>query len=548
VTDGASATSVLRPASEWLRLLEGTAAPLAEHLRRANGNAPNLAQVLAEYRRAIECFARLFGERTPALLVRSPGRINLLGTHIDHRGGGINPIAVHDMVLVAAPRADDSVVAHSVNLEGASDSGFAIRAELPPAPIADWEAWCREAARTRAGADPKRHWLNYVRAPVLYLADRSRRARPPADVRGMNLCIASTIPMAAGLSSSSALVVGAALAFDAVNARRLAREELVDMCGEAEWYVGTRGGKGDHAAILFGRAGMIMHLGFWPLTVDAAPLPAGFSIVMANSLKEAKKQAGARDAFNQRVASYVIGQMVLKARFADLAPRLQHLRDLNPATLGVDEAGIYRLLKALPVRVGRAALDDLLPDPAARAQLAALYETHSEPPAGYPLRQVVLYAASECRRSEMAPDVLRRGDVAGFAELMNLSHEGDRVTRLDHGRRVPVDHALSDSAIEALAARAESGDPAAALWRQPGGYDASCPELDELVDIARDTPGVLAAGLIGAGLGGAIVILAADHAVDRLRANLVERYYLRRGLTPAVEVCYPVDGASVIAL
>jgi len=539
----------LRPVAEWLRLLEDETGPLVARLRQAHGNAPHRSEVVATYRDVLARFAAVHGAQRPVFLARAPARVNLLGMHIDHRGGAINPIAVRAMVMAVAPRDDDRVEAVNVNQEAFPDAGFSIAEELPAGPVADWEAWTREALRARAGDDPGRTWLNYLRAAVLYLENR-RRVDPSASaLKGMDVCVGSDIPIAAGLSSSSALVVCSMLTAMAVNRLEIDRGDLVDMCGEAEWYVGTRGGKGDHAAILFGRPGAILHIGFWPLRVESALLPAGHAIVLANSLKEANKQAGARDAFNQRVTGYVIGRLLLRRRFPEHAHRLERLRDVNPATLGVDEAAIYRMLLALPVRVARDRLKHLLPDADEQAELEAMYETHRDPPAGYAVRQVTLYAIAECLRSEMALGRLGAGDVAGFGELMNLSHEGDRVTTDVKGGREPVDHGLDDAAVERLAEAAATGGErgeAAALWRQPGGYDASCPELDELVDIARAQPGVLGAGLVGAGLGGAIAVLCREEAIGGLEAALIERYYAPRGLDPAVETCVPVEGAGVL--
>jgi hypothetical protein len=84
--------------------------------------------------------------------------------------------------------------------------------------------------------------------------------------------------------------------------------------------------------------------------------------------------------------------------------------------------------------------------------------------------------------------------VKRFGELMSISHDGDRVTRLVDGARVPVDNSYPDERIDALIDDLESGEPhrveRARLWRQGGGYNVSLPQLDTLVDIALATPGV----------------------------------------------------------
>ena len=63
---------------------------------------------------AFSHFVTLFGDEAPVIAVRAPGRVNLLGMHIDHRGGAVNPIAVNELLLTAQPREDDTVVLHNM--------------------------------------------------------------------------------------------------------------------------------------------------------------------------------------------------------------------------------------------------------------------------------------------------------------------------------------------------------------------------------------------------------------------------------------------------
>jgi len=498
---------------------------------------------------AVEAFAGRFGADASVFVVRSAGRVNLVGMHIDHRGGYVNPIAVKDVFFVVQPRADDRV--HMCNAEEVfPPAGFSISRELPGGKIQDWEAWSHEQfeARTRRGRAGE--WSNYVKAAVLYLQHLHTRPdgtfEPP--LRGMNLAVASNLPRAAGLSSSSAIVVGVMEACLAVNGIAMDPMQMIEACRVGEWYVGTRGGGGDHAAIRLGRAGHILRVGSFPLTVDSVPFPDSCSLVLANSLVEARKQEGARDIFNQRVACYVFGLQLLRRRFPHLAPRMEHLRDVNPQTLGVSEADIYRMMLALPERCSRAELLQALPEDG--DLLERTFRTHAEPPDGYMVRQVCLYGVAECARSGMAAEMLRRGDVRGFGELIDISHEGDRVTRAAGSRRVPVEGGVSDARLQELIRDAESGDPQrverARLWRQPGGYCVSTPEQDALVDIARSVPGVLGAGLVGAGLGGCIIVLVERDRAGAVISALAERYYGPRGLTPSAEVVEPAEGARVL--
>jgi len=80
----------------------------------------------------------------------------------------------------------------------------------------------------------------------------------------MDCAVTGDIPVAAGLSSSSAVLVAVAHAAVAINDFDLEPRQFVDLCGEGEWFVGSRGGAADHAAIRFGRRGSIAHVRFFP--------------------------------------------------------------------------------------------------------------------------------------------------------------------------------------------------------------------------------------------------------------------------------------------
>ncbi|MCK4283912.1 MAG: hypothetical protein KAX44_06315 [Candidatus Brocadiae bacterium] len=540
-----------KKASEWAGMLADRSSGLYRVLGGLYGQDRQvLAERAAVCRKALDAFAAAYGENAEAVVVRTTGRVNLLGMHVDHRGGFTNPIAVKELFLVAQPRDDDRVVLRNVESDRFPDDSFVISEELPEARIDDWDAWTQAQAEQRTRAGTVGHWSNYVKAAVLYLQHLNTAAdgkfSPP--LRGMDVVVYGTIPAAAGLSSSSALVVAAAEACVRINALAMTDMELVDMCATAEWYVGTRGGGGDHMAIKFGRLDHIMHVGSFPFSVDWLPFPAEYSIVLANSLEKAEKSAGGRDIFNQRVASYVFGLMLARKNFPEFASKLEHLRDLNPDTLGTDEAQVYRMIRSLPERAGREEVREMLGDQAEAVQRT--FASHAEPKDGYAIRQVSLYGVSECIRSGMAEGLLKDGDVEGFGQLINVSHDGDRVARLVDGQRVRCENAVPDAKLDQLMADLQSGEPGrverARLWCQPGGYAVSTEELDILVDIARAARGVVGAGLVGAGLGGSIVAVVEKEHAAGLIEQFAREYYDPRGLPVAAEVVRPVGGACVL--
>ncbi|MHC4556203.1 MAG: galactokinase [Planctomycetota bacterium] len=536
-----------RPVSDWIDLIKNTNSAFHNKLNQIYSDNKDLKAEAAQMcLHTLDEFAGRYGPDRNVFIMRSAGRVNLLGTHIDHRGGPVNPITVNHMWLVVEPRDDDLVLAKNVESNQFPDEQFRISDCLPTGEkIQDWDAWSNDEFEKRRH-DQSVSWSNYIRAAVLYIQHLNTKEDGsfiPA-LKGMNMMIYGNIPVAAGLSSSSALVMVTVEAVIRTNSLQIKPADLVEHWGFAEWYVGTRGGCSDHAAIIYGRPDTILHITAFPLSVEEAALPAGYTFVLANSNIEAKKQAGARDVFNSRVAAYVFGLMLIHKNFPEYANKLERLRDVSPERLGVGESQIYRMVKSLPVSARRADILKFLP--AGEQKINRVFRSHNEPEQGYQIRQICLYGIAECIRASMVPKCLRTGDIKTFGKLMSISHEGDRVTKVVDGKRVPTDNSYPDSRIDALISDLESGDPnrmsRAHLWRQGGGYNVSLPEIDMLVDIAMASPGVLGAGLVGAGMGGSIVAVVEDKHARQLIENLAEQYYRPRKQRLQAEIITPVGG------
>ncbi|MBR4654795.1 MAG: NTP transferase domain-containing protein [Kiritimatiellae bacterium] len=476
--------------------------------------------VSAQERRYValaDAFIKRYGD-VKMLVARAPGRVNLMGRHVEHRGGGINVFATScDTVIMASPRDDDVVRIADIE-PGYPAVSFGIGETLALGSRESWLDYLSSAPVKDALAASRGHWSNYVKSAVL-------RFQMASDLPlcGMDLVCGGDIPVAAGLSSSSSIVVAVAEAIVALNALNIPVREFVDLCGEGEWFVGSRGGAGDHAAIKCGRPGCITHLDFKPFSVGAtAPFSPEYAIIVANSLEQAKKSEGARDRFNAQVAAYEFAFLLIRRAFPEQP--LAVFRDLAAVR---PFAQIYRMLRTLPETVTRAGLRELLPESGRR--LDELFATHADPGA-YHLREVALFGISECARSAQFMDMLVKGGYERIGAMMKTSHNGDRVPAK------PV----TDEVLDGLAV----GDVDVA--RASGGYACSTPRIDEMCDLLDSTPGVLGSQLVGAGLGGCVVALVrksqAQAAIDVLNAS----YYGAHSLAPAAAVYSPACGSSVI--
>jgi len=291
------------------------------------------------------------------LRVDVPGRINLIGDHIDYNGLGVLPLAIQRRLrLHARPRPDNRL--RAVSVDGRfPDCIFDLSADIASGPPGDW--------------------CNYVRAAA------QDSCAHHSGLHGLDMLVESTIPVAAGLSSSSALVVATALALLHANAIDIDPLYLADRLAVAEHYVGTRGGGMDQAVLLGARHGCAARIDFRPLRLLHVPVPPGWFFVAADSGVPAEKSRVMRAAYNTRAAECA--------------------RALGPvsALLPGSDATYSSLLQDRSVAA--------LVDTAARV----LEDT---------LLQRFRHVITEADRVRLAGLALDRNDPAAFGALMDASH------------------------------------------------------------------------------------------------------------------------------
>ncbi len=530
----------MRKASEWLRSFKTADAGSIRYLSSIYGSGhPNVEIKRRFLESALKAYMRQFGDGD-AIITRAPGRVNIMGRHVDHQGGHGNMIAIdRDVYQIVGPRDDRQVHLRSLEPHQFADRTFTIDDLLVGYDGGDWLDFVNGESVREQVAAAHGDWSQYVKAPIARLQAKFT----DRQFRGMNILAAGTIPIAAGLSSSSAVVVATAEAVVSLNGLELTPEQFVELCGEGEWFVGTRGGAGDHAAMKFGQKGRVVQVGFFPFGVaDTVEFPENHIFVVCNSHEKARKTAGARDVFNHRVACYNIGRELLKLEYLKYASKIEHLRDFNTRNLGVEYPALLGMVKALPLAMTRREVQERLPADKAERYLG----THSETFEDYPVRGVVMYGLAECERSRTCTDLLRRMSVDEFGRWMNISHNGDRVVAWDkHGGSWPFEVDYSDKAMDDLIAGARIGAEKSLLALQPGAYSCSIPQIDRMVDVALSIRGVMGAQILGAGLGGCILVLAHEDSYEALEKAMLRKYYRPRGLEPDMFACYPITGSGV---
>ncbi len=465
----------------------------------------------------LEGFIGQYGDKK-VVITRAPGRINLMGRHIDHRGGSINVMTTDkDVVFVSSMRDDDVVNLANVDLNFPKKS-FSITKTLGEKKYDKWLDYLADERVVKELNDSKGCWSNYIKSAVI-------RAQFDSDMPlcGMDIFVGGTIPLAAGLSSSSSLVVATMEAVVALNGLNLHDRDFINTCGEGEWFVGSRGGAGDHAAMKCGKADSVVRINFKPFELgETASFSDKYAVVVANSMIKAKKSEGSKNVYNAKVASYEFAFMLIKKLFPDY--NFTQFRDIAKVRPYSD---IYNIIKEIPETVTRGGIKALLPEYKERIKI--ILSNHVSP-AFYDLRGVALYGVSECARAERCIELLNEGKYTEFGELMKISHDGDRVNKA----------MITDEELDRLAK--ENADVAL----QSGSYDCSTEQIDYLCDLLNATDGVLGSEIVGAGLGGCVIALVEKSKAEKVVSVINKNYYDKHGYEHGAFVCNSSCGSVVL--
>ena len=286
-----------------------------------------------------QAFMARFGEAAKQV-VRAPGRVNLIGEHTDYIDGFVLPLAIERAVWIALrPRNDRRVQLHALefNSEGQFDLDHLEQAS---------------------------GWLEYPKGVAWALQEAG------LELQGFDGVISGDVPRGAGLSSSAALELAVAKAFQVVSGFAWEPARMAQLAQRAEnRWVGVNCGIMDQLVSAAGVAGHALLIDCRSLELTPVPLPPGSQVVI---LDTATRRGLVDSAYNERRR-----QCEAAARFFGVAA----LRDVSLAQFS-------------------AAADKLEPLMAKRAR----------------------HVVSENERTLQAAEAMRRGDSVRLGQLMNASH------------------------------------------------------------------------------------------------------------------------------
>lgn len=232
----------------------------------------------------------------------APGRVNLLGEHIDYNEGIVMPVAIDRYVHLECQPIDEPVI----QLTATDYSGSVV---IPLHSLDD---------KVDIDGKPLPSFALYP-AGVAWALQKEG-----LEVPGLNVVLTSNVPIGAGLSSSAAVEVGFAVSWQRLANYPVSKMRLAQICQNAEsQYVGVNSGLMDQFASMFGIADHILVFDTRDLSWKPLPLPEGTTIVVADS---SVRRSLAGSAYNERRRDCQEALTVLQKHI----PGIRSLRDVSP--------------------------------------------------------------------------------------------------------------------------------------------------------------------------------------------------------------------------
>jgi galactokinase len=247
------------------------------------------SDVLADARRLVGA---------PSVVVRAPGRVNLIGEHTDYNAGFVLPAAIDRSVLLALrPRADRRVHLHALTL------GRTFECDVD------------------AIAAPGEAWARYPLGVLAAFAERGLR------VGGFDLVYGGDLPIGSGLSSSAAVSAGLAFGLSELSSFGLERPELAQIAQRAEHiFAGVQCGLMDPLASLLGRRGQALFIDCRELAFRYIDVPSEARLYVCDS---GVTRSLAHSGYNERRRECEAGLAALR----ETLPEVRSLRDVTLAQL-----------------------------------------------------------------------------------------------------------------------------------------------------------------------------------------------------------------------
>ncbi|UNI19248.1 Galactokinase [Purpureocillium takamizusanense] len=500
---------------------------------------PALAHEAPRWNRLLATFDAVYGHRAD-FVSRSPGRVNIIGEHIDYSLYSVLPMAITFDALFAvraspAPEGATSFTIRIANVQG--DKFPAREFSVPLAGPIDIDA-------------AKFEWTNYFKCGLRGALELLHKKRGPGcRPCNMDVVMDGNVPVGGGLSSSAAFVSATALAVMVANGEKTVdKTELTELAIVSERAVGVNAGGMDQSASVFSEPGSALFVSFSPRLearpVQFPPTNPELCFVIAQSFVTSNKQVTAPIHYNLRVVEVTLAAAYLNAVLnppgtelpADAGSLGTSLRGFHDTYFYHQNASDYGAVKSITQEEELQKLIELT-----RGAL-----TQEEGYTREEIARVLNLSAADFEKRFLSSFPVRAERFKLRQRALHVFTEALRVLKFITLLERPLHTGRSDTTPfnEELGGLMNATQDSCRDL-----FECSCPELDQICRIAR-AAGAYGSRLTGAGWGGCSVHLVPANKVADVKAALEREYYASKDLTEeqrenAVVVSRPAGGSAI---
>ncbi|XMA10930.1 hypothetical protein WAI453_003721 [Rhynchosporium graminicola] len=491
----------------------------------------DLSVQTTRWEKLLQQFKTNYGS-SPDFVSRSPGRVNLIGEHVDYSLYPVLPMAITADVLLAVRVIDDTAAPeghYRIKVSNVQSTKFSSHEFDIPYDTVNIDAKVHE-------------WTNYfksgLRGAVEHLRQKNGEGYKP---KSMEILMDGSVPAGGGLSSSAAFVSASALAVMFANGEKsVNKTALTELAIVSERAVGVNSGGMDQSASVFSVRGSALLVSFVP-TLKARPVRFSktepeISFVIAQSFVQSDKQVTGPVCYNLRVVECSLAAAYLHAVLNKTSKPLP--ADSGP--LGISLQGFQSTYFSNQK-------SSLSPE-AQLTELIALTKSTLTNEEGYTREEIA--STLSCSVSQLNDRFTSTFPIRAerFALRQRALHVFTEALRV-----LQFLYILEDPSQDPSSRAQSLGDLMNATQASCKDlYECSCPEIDDICSIARRA-GSTGSRLTGAGWGGCSVHLVPVDRVDAVKAAWEKEYYSKRDLSKeqresAVVVSKPGGGSAVLVL
>ena len=426
---------------------------------------------------------------------RAPGRVNLIGEHIDYEGYGVLPMAIEldTIVAIRVNATRDVITVNNIEPEKFPELTF------PTSPDQD--------------IDTEHHtWGNYVMSAYKGVFDHLQtHGYKEPTVRGLDVLVDGRVPTGSGLSSSAAIVCASSLAImESLDVPRLKKGEVAEFTAKAEQYVGVISGGMDQAISMMGKKDVAQLIEFDPVRASPVTIPDGAAFVVANSLKVSNKAETSVGHYNLRVVECTIASALLAKKLG--ATKEEILRE-------------YKTLKAVERLVERYYMEHCESQPKDDSNWCVVAVDTFLNQGGCTTKEIegnegLGFKIAELFSEDDAASKLVLDAFDSFQLHARATHVFSEKQRVYDFAQVCADMRNGSSKIiQTLGSLMDSSHDSCDKL-----YDCSAPELNDLVKVCHEA-GAFGSRLTGAGWGGCTVSLVLKSKADEFVECVKNKYH-----------------------